>query len=234
MGAFSGGVFRSTNQGETWIKVDSSPSVHQLITNGKYVFAGTSKGVYRSSDNGATWGDTGLSTFEVYSFAIYKNNIFAGTHGNGIFLSNDNGTTWTDVSIGIPNVVVLSMIIQGNYIFAGTGGSSVFRRPLSEFNLTGLVGKPGEKPKATSDFTIKSSGHLSARTTLEFVVHGRNQACITVYNLAGHAVQVLMNKYVEAGLQTCQWDARALPSGHYLVQLRVGSQVTTNHFTLMR
>src|SRR5688500_519514 len=64
-GSFEG-VFRSTNEGWSWISIyNHSPSeIQSLAYDSLYIYAGTSSnGVYRSSNNGANWEqiNTGLT-----------------------------------------------------------------------------------------------------------------------------------------------------------------------------
>lgn len=57
-GTDAGGVYRSSDNGVTWIEANTGLTnkiVWSLTTSGPYVFAGTSIGVFRSSDNGASW-----------------------------------------------------------------------------------------------------------------------------------------------------------------------------------
>ena len=112
-----GGVYLSTNDGLSWIKVDSgltdigiwclAVSHFSNETEGSNIFAGTwGGGVYLSTDDGISWAkrDSGLMYGFVNNITISRNesngfNIFVetsnywGTERN-IFFSNNNGTTW--------------------------------------------------------------------------------------------------------------------------------------------
>src|SRR3972149_2786621 len=66
------GIFRSTDNGDTWIKIngDIFPTCG-AINSSQYIFVGTGDGVWRSTDNGDNWAEmnNGL-TDGVYSLAI--------------------------------------------------------------------------------------------------------------------------------------------------------------------
>ncbi len=96
----SGGVFLSTNDGTSWITVDSgltNPYVYALTFSGTNLFAGTwGGGAFLSTNNGTSWKaiDSNLTSPFVYSFAVSGTNLFAATY-NGVFLSTNNGTSWS-------------------------------------------------------------------------------------------------------------------------------------------
>jgi hypothetical protein len=89
-GTFGGGVFLSTNFGDSWIEKNNgiiSKSINSLLIHGNNIFAGTfGYGVLLSTDLGENWThiNSGLTDFNVYSFAICGEYIFAGS-ANGVF-----------------------------------------------------------------------------------------------------------------------------------------------------
>jgi WD40 repeat protein len=86
-------IFKSTNAGDTWKKLEGtkgwvrdigiSPSNHQIV------YAGSSYGVIRSSDQGETWSiiSPGLENLDVYSVALDPsdpNRVLAGTYAGSV------------------------------------------------------------------------------------------------------------------------------------------------------
>ena len=127
-----GGLFRSTDSGQSWTHIEESPSapflfngVWDMTKNSQgHLFAATARGVYRSTDNGDTWiaFDAGLTDRFIQALAIDSIDvIFAGSFSQGLFRSEDNGETWTAFNNGLTEMRVLSLAInsRGN-IFAGT------------------------------------------------------------------------------------------------------------------
>ena len=84
-GSSYNGMFRSTDNGESWKEVNSglaNTSVFSLISHDSTLFAGTfGSGIFLSTDNGESWTSfsSGLNAFNVYSLAINGNELFAGT-----------------------------------------------------------------------------------------------------------------------------------------------------------
>lgn len=85
-GTGGGGVFLSTNNGESWTEVNNgltTSSVRAFIVSGTDLFAGTLGGVFLSTNNGASWTEVnnGLTNLAAYSLAVSGTNLFAGTDG---------------------------------------------------------------------------------------------------------------------------------------------------------
>ncbi len=131
----SGGIFRSTNNGDSWTAVNTgltNPAVGSFAINPvtQVIFAGTiGSGVFRSSNNGDSWTavNTSLTTLFIWFLAInpVTGDIFAGTT-DGVFRSTDNGDSWAKVTAGLTNLNVGSLAINASGdIFAGTGGGGL-------------------------------------------------------------------------------------------------------------
>jgi hypothetical protein len=116
-GSQYGGVFRSTNNGSSWIPcfsgLPAGVSVVRLLAKDTLLFAGTGywskqgQGIYRSGDQGATWvpknngiqvNPAGYFTdLDITGLAKTTNYIYASTRQNGIYRSADNGDNWVKV-----------------------------------------------------------------------------------------------------------------------------------------
>src|SRR5215831_208987 len=126
-GTMISGVFRSTNQGESWTAINaglSAPSVQSLVAVGQNIFAGTGGDVFRLIDQEERWVavNTGLTETLVTALAVSGMNIFAATPG-GVFRSSDQGESWTQVGAGLPpNASITSFAAVGPKLFAAAGG----------------------------------------------------------------------------------------------------------------
>ena len=104
-GTWNGGVFRSTDDGETWqFSGLANRIVYDIDINADgVIFAATDRGeVSRSIDNGLTWQEIGVANTAIWSLGIDPwdpNNIYAGTFGGGVYVSGDGGFTWTQTKL---------------------------------------------------------------------------------------------------------------------------------------
>jgi photosystem II stability/assembly factor-like uncharacterized protein len=127
----SSGIFRSTNNGESWTDSNSglaNVNAGSLASSVSNLFVGTyGNGVFRSTDNGASWTftNTGVTNTGIQSLLVSGSNLFAGTIG-GLFRSIDSGGNWTASGTGLTSDDVTSLWANGSILFAGTG-MGIFR-----------------------------------------------------------------------------------------------------------
>lgn len=125
-----GGVFISTDNGDSWKAVNSGlpkkTDFQCLAVVGKNIFVGSVEhGVFLSKDNGASWVAVNEGLPEgcsVWRFVVSEPNIFAvaGTKSSTVFRSEDNGASWALAMSGLGNTQVLDLAVAGTNLFAGT------------------------------------------------------------------------------------------------------------------
>ena len=101
-------IYRSTDQGLNWIKINTPPIARyrkqiMVMPNGDYILGiSLSLDMYKSTDQGATW--TVMPNLgEVFGYyETFGTDVFIRGTSGGIYKSSDNGTTYTAVNIGMP------------------------------------------------------------------------------------------------------------------------------------
>jgi photosystem II stability/assembly factor-like uncharacterized protein len=140
VGTFDNGIYRSTDNAESWEKVNSLDIIaYTLAVNSKdHIFCGTDQGIFRSVSNGEFWENSGLDSLDVLTIAINEQDeIFAGTHSNGIFRSTDNGNTWIQANNGLKEFHIECLAINSESdIFAGSYLGAVFYSSDNGLNWT--------------------------------------------------------------------------------------------------
>jgi len=183
---FSGGVYRSTDNGASWIPVNEGLTdrhVHAVGLNinedsSTKIFAGTANGVFISTNNGAIWDSINNGFIPSYAsnavsaFSVYGSVVYAATGAFGVFITTNNGSNWSAINNGLSNSIrTIATIRSGDdtILFAGTFTGGVFRSTNNGRNWeptnTGLASKviycfaivDDEKGK-TSIFTGISAG----------------------------------------------------------------------------
>jgi photosystem II stability/assembly factor-like uncharacterized protein len=116
----AGGLFRSTDRGQTWqplpipasLKPDTLRTVATAIAAPSSVYAGgPGAGVVRSDDRGQTWQtvSAGLPSQDVSAFTVHSfrpDTLYAWIDGQGVFRTEDGGARWQKMDAGPEGAVV--------------------------------------------------------------------------------------------------------------------------------
>jgi len=129
-GTASGGVFLSTNDGQTWVSAESgliNTSTWALAADGVNLFAGTNGpyggGLFASTDNGANWTALGFEPYGVRRLVKSGSNLYAAAFG-GLFLSTNGGANW-DTLLTKSNITALA--VNNSNLFVAAGYDGVYR-----------------------------------------------------------------------------------------------------------
>ncbi len=164
--AYPGGVFKSTDAGETWSECNfgmASFEIDDPNRQGYYAFAVSPTnpqtlylglygvGMYKSQDGAATWmpmnGNDRLMRGKYITSLLIdeenENTVHVGTE-NGVYKTIDGGKTWESINSGLlcPDVRVLAHDHQGG-IYAGTRGYEMFHTSGSAWTQINGFGEFG-------------------------------------------------------------------------------------------
>ncbi|MDK9699484.1 MAG: T9SS type A sorting domain-containing protein [bacterium] len=146
---YSGMVFRSSNNGNSWTRITPMGRQHRCFTlaNDGVMLAGASNALYRSTDGGLNWqyvtsiGGSGMSVVEKA-----PNGTLYGI-SNGLMKSTDNGIVWSRVAYVTEEVLslgftetggILGGTAHGIYYSNGAYGSWSYRS-LSALEIRGFA-----------------------------------------------------------------------------------------------
>lgn len=166
-GTILGGVFKSTDGGNTWLATGLTiKNIYCLAVNPLFpgtVYAGTEgEGVYKSQDGGSTWvaKRSGLpSRASVHALAINPSTpsvLYAGTSSGGVYQSSDAGKNWTALNSGLTNLFILALAIDPalpSTLYSGTYGGGAF-----SFTVTAPVPVVTGMARKVDPFRIVVSG----------------------------------------------------------------------------
>jgi ligand-binding sensor domain-containing protein len=213
--AKSGGVFRSTDQGENWTRVLNLPDnlvlAFAINMNGQILAGTNGAGIFRASEQDTIWNpvNSGLTNGDVRALAINPatGDIFAGTFGGGVFRSTDHGDTWTEANAGLTNKNIRALAISANgVILAGTWGAGIFRSIDGGNNWNAL--NSGLTNLHVMSLAIDSSGYVFAGTDGAGVFRSLESTIVpapTVPTLAAPADSAVN----QPPILTLRWNAAA-------------------------
>jgi len=123
-----GGIFRSTNQGQSWLKsstgLDKSRILNLTFTNNgeKFYTSVYGGGFFVSEDSAQSWQSRNTGFENIFSlpliteFLIKGASWFAGTEDDGLYKSTNEGLSW--FKSGMDPFVFTGFTLRGNDIFA--------------------------------------------------------------------------------------------------------------------
>lgn len=241
----AGAIYKTTNSGGNWSKLAAtglSGYVYDLAIdpdNTDILWAGTSSNLYKSTDAGLTWATTSFSggnTREILIDAsvVDANIIYVGTYSNGVYRSTDAGGSWTQMNDGLKELTVVSLCINPNtYLFAGTSGGSTYRWFIG-------VGVEEEKDASNNSFVFFAHPNpAKAQITLNFQLTKETSVDLSIYDIQGRLVKVLVSGIKQAGIHDVLWQGldekdNRVSAGVYFGKLTVGETMHIQKLIFIR
>ncbi len=228
------GVLVTTNDGINWQQTSlNDRDIRSFaICNGN-LFAGTygNYGIYRSTNNGINWSQTSVNNTNVHGMTSYSNYVFAGLSPNGgVNVSGNSGINWLAVNQGfnpIPSLIT-QLVVLGNCLIAGSD-KSVWRRPLSE--VTGFQKLNSEIPLNYS-LSQNYPNPFNPNTKIRFDIPNSGNVNISVYDVLGRKVAVIVDQQLTPGTYETDFDAGNLSSGIYYYHIAAHNEkITTEYYS---
>ncbi len=121
------GVFRSTDNGVTWVSVNCglrNEYMSGMAKSGNTLYAWSGYKIYYSTDEGMNW-NTITEKKGAGKLAAMDNTIFI-TNGSdkGVLATYDRGASWVKIESGLDNDKIECLYVSGNKLYGGgkTGG----------------------------------------------------------------------------------------------------------------
>jgi len=228
-----GGVYRSTDNGTSWTLIGlSNKNALTIAVKGNNIFAGThGAGVYLTTNSGVNWTQTSLNNQRVKSIVISEDNIFAGTEIYGVYLSTDNGANWIQKNQGLDTLNIKSLLVSNDYIFAGTHGKSVWCRNLSE-----IIGIKQLSKLVPTSYSLYQNypNPFNPSTNIEFDIPKVSYVKLSIYDILGRVMAILVKEKLNAGSYILNWDASDISSGIYFYKIEAGSFTDVKRMLLVK
>jgi hypothetical protein len=144
-------------------------------------------------------------------------------------------------SLAQPQVVTIDTTydpINGSLIFGLVGGTDQwtpnFIPGVIYYGVTSETGDDSRTLPGRFSLPQNYPNPFNASTTIEFALPEAADAELSVYNILGQKVAVLMDGQMAAGDHTINWDAGKMPSGIYFARLETDSGIKSIKMLLLR
>jgi len=224
------GVLRSTDNGNSWVISNNGlteKNIYGITAHpfgvSPHVYLVTEyNGAFLSDDEGQTWkpiqgipNKTGTT-----AAAFVPLGVFLGFHfpdNNGYTLYRSYGASgWLPVP-GIGDNIGCMAQFSASQILVGTSTGLYL---VSFFNPTKVEGEAIPTQYALSQ---NYPNPFNPSTTIEFQLPHRDFVKLSVSNIIGQEVAVLVNEEKGVGYHRIVWNARDLPSGIYFYRLETST-----------
>jgi photosystem II stability/assembly factor-like uncharacterized protein len=230
-------IFKSTNRGTDWtitFPEVGGDNISLCIaidpTDENRVFIGMSYLLAYTSDGGQTWQVNdefnfiiqGLQIDPLNPDIIYLSGITDSPEERlNVFRSRDGGVNWTDISIemeteGWDNSLLFHRSAEQTYLFAGSPSNGVWLNrdfvSIPDQNASVLPLNISLDPAYPNPF--------NPSTTITYSIPENGVVTLSVFNINGRLVDVLVSGKQEAGIHEIGFDGSNLTSGIYFYQLQ--------------
>jgi len=244
-GTFGDSLYVTNDFAETWQRPDGIGLGNGYIFDIELdpisgnLFVGTAKGIYYSSDEGDNW--TGLNSAfpfptnppEIRNMAFDENGaLFASTWGQGVWSSLD----WQAFSLelfALKTANVLDMSVSNGYVYVLSENGATSKVKYTSFARSVDVDPEAELP---STFTLDQNypNPFNPTTSIQFNLPVSQQVNLSVFDVLGRRVAVLVNDQLTAGQHQVSFQAASLPSGMYLYRLSTPTGAITQKMILLK
>lgn len=229
-------VYYSSDMGNTW-----TPQTTAQTNSYSVWFNDSSRGLIGgetalniTTNGGLNWDTTSAlpGTGSIGSLTGVGNMWWAARQTNEIYHSTDNGTSWT-LAYTAPTTgayYAMSKSRDDSLIIAvrSDGG-------ISAYKMTTPVGiTQGEDIPLKFDLAQNYPNPFNPSTTINFNIAEQSKVRLSIFDVLGEEVAVLVNGDMTAGAHQVEFNAKSLPSGAYFYKLQQGNSVMVKKMLLLK
>lgn len=229
-GASGGRLYYTSNSGSNWsFQTMGSSNIIGVWLNAQTGIA-TGSGGYRTTNGGANWQTITIpGTGYQKPICGYGSNFWMVTRGSvNIYSTTNNGDNWNNYISAF----------QHSDIAVSRTGSVVWVATLSPYVLRNSenIGIQQISAELPSDYSLSQNypNPFNPVTNIEFEISQTSDVNLTIYDVNGKELEVLVSSKLNAGTYKAAWDASKYSSGIYLYTIKSENFQETKKMILIK
>ncbi len=186
--------------------------------------------LFKTTDGGHTWDYVSISPYniEIKSASILENeNHWIVVGKTKVLETTDGGNSWTDIadlSVITSTQLYTSFADKTGRYWVSGGTSEIYK-------TVNPVGVTAENTNIPKEFVLYQNypNPFNPTTTIKFTVPRKSYVKLKIFDSLGKEVATLINKKLESGTYSINFDANKFTSGIYFYSL-----VETNEFSNLK
>lgn len=220
------GVFRTSDLGQTWEKIDQE-SIPYPSWGNNYFFTDSTgrfwlteaRSLYVSSDEGVTWQLAAEAPNEIFAVEETPDGSMWIGHGTGLLRSTDNDQSWQSELTQLDNPCVLSLAWNPftGELLAGLHQGGLYIGAIEGVERVAIEEDPDLKPRKINLSSYPNP--LREAATFSFTLPEPADVRLTLYDALGREVMGLLNQQLGSGQHQVDVDLGQLSPGLYFYRL---------------
>lgn len=236
----SGAVIYSSNGGTNWINQSSGTSA----TLREIVFknygsseigwiAGLNGTILRTSNGGANWLSRSFNTVNFYGidFGSYDTGYVCGR--GRIYKTINNGLNWFQQTTPVPDTINIKDIFCIN---SQNAWAVPYSGTLLYTTNGGVIGIWNISSEIPAQYTLSQNypNPFNPNTKIRFAIPKQNYVKLSIYDVTGRVMAVLVNEELKPGTYEVDWDASHRASGIYYYKLETDGFAETKRMVVVK
>ncbi len=236
------GTMRKVVEGVTdWLLINTGTSRN---LNSMYFFnetsgfaAGDNATLLKTVNGGYPWFHMNINAANVdfRSIEFYDANtgFICGTNGY-IAKTSDGGDNWIQQTSNVTTAINTIQFLNRDTLYSA-GNAGKFLRTYTGGDPIGISEISNSLPDQYS-LSQNYPNPFNPLTKIEFAISGQSvaQTFLSVYDVLGNEVAVIVNQDLKPGVYEVDWDASSYPSGVYFYKLQAGEFSQTKKMILVK
>jgi photosystem II stability/assembly factor-like uncharacterized protein len=203
---------------------------------GGYLCAGFCSCLLKTTDGGESW-------IEVPNVHYFINDIYFlnqrygwavgyGKNFSGVILATDDGGNHWTVQVDSLIGGLKSLNCRDNYLWAVGDYGLVLRTTVD--STTGIDERPSSACPMTFELAQNYPNPFNPKTAISYQLSAASQVELSIFNLLGQRVTILVSAKQAAGSYKVEWDGAEFSSGVYFCRLEAGEFIKVIKLALVK